>query len=210
MIDTDLKEIDTVVESCERLFSSPIPPNMARHGMRSLTLWLLALPIVLTNSMPPLLVALWTMSTSYIYLGGARAPRDFQSVAPPCSLFSRLQSRRAHDATRLTHSCSPALMLSRPHALTHSCSPALMLSRTHALPPSCSHGIMLSRTHALPPSCSPALMLSRPHALMASCSHGLMLSRPRALTPSCSHGIMLSRTHALMASCSHGLVCLHS
>ena len=69
LIDCDIKDLDSVVESCERLFSSPIPPNMARHGMRSLALWILAVPIVLTNSMPPQLVALWTGSTSYIFLG---------------------------------------------------------------------------------------------------------------------------------------------
>ena len=58
-----------MVESCERLFSSPIPPNMARHGMRALTLWVFSLPIVLCSAMPPLLVALWTASTAYIYFG---------------------------------------------------------------------------------------------------------------------------------------------
>jgi putative membrane protein len=68
-LETDIKEIDTVIESCERLFSSPIPPNMARHGMRSLTLWILALPVVLTRSMPAILVAVWTSITAYIYLG---------------------------------------------------------------------------------------------------------------------------------------------
>ena len=82
MLDTDIKEIDAVVESCERLFSSPIPPNMARHGMRSLTLWLCGLPVVLSNSMPPLLVALWTAATSYIYLGvdelGVQVEQPFQ------------------------------------------------------------------------------------------------------------------------------------
>ena len=80
-LETDIKELDMVVESCERLFSSPIPPNMARHGMRSLTLWILALPIVLTASMAPLLVALWTAITSYIYLGvdelGAQVEQPF-------------------------------------------------------------------------------------------------------------------------------------
>ena len=81
-IETDVKEVDTVVESCERLFSSPIPPNMARHGMRSVTLWILALPIVLTSSMAPALVALWTASTAYIYLGvdelGAQVEQPFK------------------------------------------------------------------------------------------------------------------------------------
>lgn len=80
-LEVDIKEMDTVVESCERLFSSPIPPNMARHGMRSLTLWLCALPVVLTSSMPPVLVGLWTAITSYIYLGvdelGAQVEQPF-------------------------------------------------------------------------------------------------------------------------------------
>merc|ERR1711934_607432 len=81
-IETDLKDMDTVVESCERLFSSPIPPNMARHGLRSLTLWILGLPIVLTSSMPPILVALWTATTAFIYLGveelGAQVEQPFR------------------------------------------------------------------------------------------------------------------------------------
>jgi len=81
-LETDVKEIDAVVESCERLFSSPIPPNMARHGMRSLTIWLLGLPIVLCTAMPPLIVSLWTAATAYIYFGidelGAQVEQPFQ------------------------------------------------------------------------------------------------------------------------------------
>ena len=70
IIEIDIKEMDRAVSSCERLFSSPIPPNMARHAMRSLMLWLLALPLVLTaNALHPLVVALWTFTTSYIYIG---------------------------------------------------------------------------------------------------------------------------------------------
>ena len=42
---------------------------MARHGMRSLSLWMLALPLVLTNSMPALLVAMWAATTTYIFMG---------------------------------------------------------------------------------------------------------------------------------------------
>jgi len=80
-LEVDLKEIDAVVESCERLFSSPIPPNMARHGMRSLALWIFALPIVICSCMSPLVVALWTASTSYIYCGidelGAQVEQPF-------------------------------------------------------------------------------------------------------------------------------------
>lgn len=80
-LETDIKEIDAVVESCERLFSSPIPPNMARHGMRSLTLWILAIPIVLATTIPPIFVALWTATTAFIYLGveelGAQVEQPF-------------------------------------------------------------------------------------------------------------------------------------
>ena len=81
-LETDVKEIDAVVESCERLFSSPIPPNMARHGVRSLILWLLALPVVLAGTMPAPFVVLLTMSTSYIYMGldelGAQVEQPFK------------------------------------------------------------------------------------------------------------------------------------
>ena len=52
-----MRELDEIVATCERLFSSPIPPNMARHGMRSTILWLLGLPLVLAGSMPPIAVA---------------------------------------------------------------------------------------------------------------------------------------------------------
>ena len=44
-LDEDLNEMDLVVGGCERLFSSPAPPTMARHGVRSMFLWLLALPL---------------------------------------------------------------------------------------------------------------------------------------------------------------------
>ena len=83
-LETDIKEMDTVVESCERLFSSPIPPNIARHGMRSLLLWILGIPLVTATSGPPLLVALWTATTAFIYLGieelGAQVEQPFASL----------------------------------------------------------------------------------------------------------------------------------
>ena len=69
MIDTDVKELDDIVTSCERLFSSPIPPNMARHGMRSLLLWLLGLPFMLAGQLPWFAVVLCVATTAYIYLG---------------------------------------------------------------------------------------------------------------------------------------------
>ena len=42
---------------------------MARHGLRSLTIWLFALPLVLAGSMPVPTIVLWQASTSYIFLG---------------------------------------------------------------------------------------------------------------------------------------------
>ena len=69
MIDVDLRELDDIVSSCERLFSSPIPPNMARHGMRSPLLWLVGLPFMLAGQLPWLSVVLCVATTAYIYLG---------------------------------------------------------------------------------------------------------------------------------------------
>ena len=92
-------QVDAVIESCERLFSSPIPPNMARHGMRSLTLWILAVPLVLTNAMPPLLVALWSATTAFIYLGvdelgsQVRAPHQTRSAMQPTTAYTAYHSR---------------------------------------------------------------------------------------------------------------------
>ncbi len=82
MIDTDVRELDKIVAGCERLFSSPIPPNMARHGMRSLMLWLFALPMMLAGSLPPIAIACCTACTSYIYFGidelGVQVEQPFQ------------------------------------------------------------------------------------------------------------------------------------
>ena len=82
LLDMDLKEIDHTIASCERLFSSPIPPSMARHGQRSLMIWLMGLPCVLAGMMPAALVALCCISTSYVYMGldelGAQVEQPFK------------------------------------------------------------------------------------------------------------------------------------
>lgn len=69
MLDVDVKDLNRIVTQCERLFSSPIPPNMARHGMRSLLLWLFFIPIVLAGTMPWYFVAGLSACTAYIYMG---------------------------------------------------------------------------------------------------------------------------------------------
>lgn len=68
-LDEDLKELDLVVGGCERVFSSPVPPTMSRHVIRSLLLWLLGLPFVLAGSMTPSSIALWVFLVSYIFVG---------------------------------------------------------------------------------------------------------------------------------------------
>jgi len=82
IIEMDLKDIDRSIAMCERLFTSPIPPNMARHGLRSLTLWLALLPLVLAGSMPAFFVVMWVATTSYIYMGldelGAKVEQPFK------------------------------------------------------------------------------------------------------------------------------------
>lgn len=69
--------------------------------MRSLALWLCALPLVITSSMPPLLVAMWTASTSYIYLGVDEVGTAFNAARtgwrlclfrPGCGLASDCRS----------------------------------------------------------------------------------------------------------------------
>lgn len=42
---------------------------MSRHGIRSLSLWILALPVVLAGSLPASVVAVWTATTAFVYLG---------------------------------------------------------------------------------------------------------------------------------------------
>ena len=82
VIEMDLAQIDKSIATCERLFSSPIPPNMARHGMRALVMWLLLLPVTLAGSVPPALIVLWAATTSYIFLGidelGAQVEQPFK------------------------------------------------------------------------------------------------------------------------------------
>jgi putative membrane protein len=81
-LDEDLRELDLVMGGCERIFSSPVPPTMSRHAIRSLCLWLAMLPIVLAGSMHPLSVGMWCLVTSYIFVGieevGAQVEQPFE------------------------------------------------------------------------------------------------------------------------------------
>ena len=86
-LERDLLELYQVVGGCERLFTSPIPPTFTRHVVRSMALWLLALPLALIGSMPPLAVVCFSTATAYIFLGieelGVQAGDTLPSVHPP-------------------------------------------------------------------------------------------------------------------------------
>ena len=79
-----LRELALVMATCERIFTSPIPPTMSRHGMRSLTIWLLGLPIVLSGTVPAHVNMGWTATISFIYLGinelGVQVEQPFQII----------------------------------------------------------------------------------------------------------------------------------
>ena len=98
-LEEDIRQLDLVVGSMERLFSSPLPPTMSRHIVRVLQLWLVGFPFVLagtstrqTHTAPPMLsplsafahlrsrrvpvfavapisVAIWVFATSYAFVG---------------------------------------------------------------------------------------------------------------------------------------------
>ena len=68
-LEEDVREIDKIIGSFERLFSSPLPPTMSRHIVRCLQIWLLGFPFVLAGTMAPVAVALWVFATSYALVG---------------------------------------------------------------------------------------------------------------------------------------------
>ena len=63
-LEEDLRELDHVVGSCERLYCSPLPPTMTRHLVRCLLLWLGALPLCLVGTMGRLTIAAWVGITA--------------------------------------------------------------------------------------------------------------------------------------------------
>jgi putative membrane protein len=84
LIENDLKDLALVAATCERIFSSPVPIEMSRHGLRSVTFFLLALPIVLAGSVPPFMAIAWSAVISFVYLGidelGVQVEQPFQLI----------------------------------------------------------------------------------------------------------------------------------
>jgi len=83
-LEEDVRELDAIVGSCERLFSSPLPPTMSRHIVRCLQLWLLGFPFVLAGTMAPMTCAIWVFAVSYAFIGinevGVQVEQPFQQL----------------------------------------------------------------------------------------------------------------------------------
>mmetsp|Transcript_29910 Transcript_29910/g.44333 ORF Transcript_29910/g.44333 Transcript_29910/m.44333 type:complete len:85 (-) Transcript_29910:111-365(-) len=57
---------------------------MSRHGLRSLSLWIFALPVVLASSVPSIVNVGWTAAIAFTYLGiselGVQVEQPFQLI----------------------------------------------------------------------------------------------------------------------------------
>lgn len=95
-LEEDIRQLDLVVGSCERLFTSPLPPTMTRHLQRCLLLWLGALPVCLAGFMSPLTIGMWVAVTAYIFLGiedvGSQVEQPF-GILPMEQLSALIQVR---------------------------------------------------------------------------------------------------------------------
>ena len=104
-LELNLLELYSVVGGIERLFTSPIPPTMTRHVVRSLCLWLLAMPLALIGSMPPLAVVFFTAATTYIFLGieelGVQVEQPFDIL--PLWQICHLATRNVEEAAFAHH-----------------------------------------------------------------------------------------------------------
>ena len=92
-LEKSVRDLALVVDGCDRLFSSPIPPTMSRHVLRSLVIWLGALPLVLTGTPTPVLAA-FTVATTFIFVGievvGVQVEQPFE-VMPLFQLATAVQ-----------------------------------------------------------------------------------------------------------------------
>ena len=110
-LEANLLELYQVIGGCERLFTSPIPPTMTRHVVRCMGLWLLAMPLALIGSMPPLGVVLFTAISSYIFLGteelGVQVEQPFDIL--PLWQICHLATRNVEEAALALNPETPEL-----------------------------------------------------------------------------------------------------
>ena len=94
LLEDDLKDLASVEADCERIFTSPIPPAMSRHGTRSVIVFFLAMPFVFAVSSPVFLSTAWTFIIAFLFLGieelGVRVEQPFQ-VIPLWQLCNQVQ-----------------------------------------------------------------------------------------------------------------------
>lgn len=104
-LDSNLRELYSVCGGCERLFTSPIPPTMTRHVVRSLALWLLAMPLGLIGSMPSLAIVGFSFAVSYVFLGieelGIQVEQPFDIL--PLWQMCHLATRNVEEAVVLNY-----------------------------------------------------------------------------------------------------------
>lgn len=95
LLEGDFKDLGNIVASFERIFTSPIPPAMSRHGTRSVIVFFLAMPFVFAASSPVLLSVVWTFIIAFLFLGieelGVQVEQPFQ-VIPLWQLCSQVQA----------------------------------------------------------------------------------------------------------------------
>ena len=94
LLENDLKDLGRIEASCERIFTSPIPPAMSRHGTRSVMVFFLAMPFVFAVSSPVLLSVVWTFIIAFLFLGieelGVQVEQPFR-VIPLWQLCNQVQ-----------------------------------------------------------------------------------------------------------------------
>mmetsp|Transcript_18897 Transcript_18897/g.27963 ORF Transcript_18897/g.27963 Transcript_18897/m.27963 type:complete len:422 (-) Transcript_18897:50-1315(-) len=82
--EVQLNLLSSAAATCERIFTSPIPPTMSRHGLRSMTLLMLTLPVALSFAVPPIVNIGWTAAIGFIYLGidelGVQVEQPFRLI----------------------------------------------------------------------------------------------------------------------------------
>ena len=82
IIEDRIRELETVVGVCERLFSSPIPPTYTRHLSRVMSLWLFLLPVnlIAMANLKTVGVAFATSIATYVFVGLDEVGMEIEDV----------------------------------------------------------------------------------------------------------------------------------
>jgi predicted membrane chloride channel (bestrophin family) len=81
IIEERIRELETVVGVCERLFGSTIPPTYTRHLSRVMSLWLLLLPVsLIAINLKTVGVAFATTIAAYVFIGLDEVGMEIENV----------------------------------------------------------------------------------------------------------------------------------